>query len=177
MLAIIRNDHINMKRLLKILTNKIVLLEKDETVDFRLVKTIITYLRHYADRFHHPMEDLIWAYYRKHYRVSSDIAARLPLEHKRVKQATIELDELLEMILLDAIVPKEQCIEKLKYFVALQSAHMAYEEEQILPLIEESLSDNDWENIRQQWQYNEYKDPLFGESVADQYRKLATYLK
>jgi len=177
MLAIILNDHINMNRLLKILTNKIVFLEKDKEVDFRLIKTIVSYLRNYADSCHHPLEDLILGYYRKSYTVSDDITARLTQEHKIIKQATIELDELLEMIQLDAIVPKEQCIEKLKNFVELQSAHMAFEEKRVLPLFKEGLSAEDWVNIKQQWQYNEYKDPLFGESIADQYRKLATYLK
>ena len=49
MLTIIHNDHDNMSLLLKLLRKKIQLLEADEKIDYRLIKAIITYLRHYAD--------------------------------------------------------------------------------------------------------------------------------
>lgn len=166
-----------MSRLLKILRKKIELLEKDEMIDFRLVKTIITYLKNYSDKYHHPMEDFIYDYYLNNFTPPEAVSTRLPQEHKILKKATIELDELLSMILLDAIVPKEQCIKKLSNFVEQQSAHMAYEEQEILPLIEASLSAEDWSRIEQQWQYKEYSDPLFGDNVAEQYRKLATIIK
>ena len=177
MLAIIHNDHIKMGRLFKILTKKVELLEKNERIDFRLIKTIITYLRTYSDKYHHPMEDLIYDYYINNCVVPDAVSTRLPQEHKRLKKATIELDELLSMILLDAIVPKEQCIKKLQSFVELQAAHMAYEEQEILPLIKGSLSADDWSKIELQWQHKEYQDPLFGDDVSEQYRKLATLIE
>jgi hemerythrin-like domain-containing protein len=176
MLAIIHNDHINMNRLLKLLRKKIELLNKDEKIDYHLTKSIITYLRTYSDKYHHPLEDFIYDYYVKHYDQSAEVGTRLPEEHKHLKKVTIELDELLNMILLDAIVPKEQCIEKLQYFVDLQSAHMAYEEQELLPLIENSLTPDDWLNIEQQWRHNGYRDPLFGKNIADQYQKLAAVI-
>lgn len=166
-----------MNRLFKILTNKIELLEKNERIDFRLIKTIITYLRTYSDKYHHPMEDLIYDYYINNCVVPDAVRTRLPQEHKKLKKATIELDELLSMILLDAIVPKEQCLKKLQHFIELQSAHMAYEEQEILPLIKESLSADDWSKIEQQWLHKEYHDPLFGDDVSDQYLKLAALIK
>ena len=170
-----------MSRLLKILRKKIELLEKDEVIDFRLIKTIITYLKNYSDKYHHTREDLIYDYYIKNCVVPETISSRLPEEHKIIKKATIELDELLSMILLDAIVPKEQCIKRLSNFVELQSAHMAYEEQEILPLIEARLSAEDWSRIEQQWLqlqlHKEYSDPLFGDEVSEQYRKLATLIK
>ncbi len=177
MLSTIHNDHVNMSLLLKILREKIALLEKDERIDFRLIKTIITYLKSYSDKYHHPMEDVIYDYYINNFDVPSAISDRLPEEHKMLKKMTIELDELLTMILLDAIVPKEQCLKKLSNFVELQSTHMAYEEQQILPLIKKSLSAEDWSKIEQQWQHQEYSDPLFGENISEQYRKLAAIIK
>lgn len=177
MLATIHNDHINMNQLLKILREKIALLEKDERIDFHLIKTIITYLKNYSDKYHHPMEDIIYDYYIKNCDAPETVSQRLPEEHKIIKKLTIELDELLTMILLDAIVPKEQCLKKLSDFVELQSTHMAYEEQQILPLIQKSLSDDDWAKIKEQWQHQEYSDPLFGDNISEQYRKLAAIIK
>lgn len=177
MLSIIHNDHANMTLLLTLLRKKIQQLEKDEKIDYRLIKTVISYLRNYADKYHHPMEDLIYDYYIKYRVVPDEVAFRLSNEHKSINQATVELDELLDMILLDAIVPKEQCIEKLRNFVDLNAAHLVFEEQQILPLIKESLSPDDWSNLERQWQHEEYKDPLFGENVSDQYRALASCIK
>lgn len=177
MLKIIHNDHANMSLLLKLLRKKIRLLEEDKKIDYRVIKSIITYLRHYADQFHHPLEDLIYEYYISYRVVPEAIATRLSTEHQTIKKVTIELDELLDIILLDAIVSKDVFIEKLRHFVDLQSAHLAYEEKEILPLIAESLSADDWKNIEQQWQHNEYSDPLFGDNVSEQYAALSSYIK
>ncbi|PKH02028.1 hemerythrin [Psychromonas sp. MB-3u-54] len=177
MLSTIHKDHVNISNLLRLLREKVKLLENDQGVDYRLMKAIITYLRNYSDKYHHPMEDMIYEYYLKYRIVSDEVANRLALEHKLVKEITIELDQLLDMILLDAVVPKEQCIEKLKNFIKLQMAHMAYEEQEILPKIEASLTEEDWKILGQQWQHEGHIDPLFGDKVADEYKKLSERIK
>ncbi|WP_369434237.1 hemerythrin domain-containing protein [Psychromonas sp. MME1] len=177
MLKIIHNDHVNMSLLLKLLRKNIRLLEADEKVDYRLIKAIITYLRQYADQYHHPMEDLIYDYYIKYRDVPDEIINRLSQEHQTIKKVTIEFDELLDIILLDAIVPKDLFIVKLQEFVDLQSSHLNYEEKEILPLIEKSLTADDWKNLEQQWQHKDYMDPLFGSNVTTQYSALAKHIK
>ncbi|MGB5446294.1 MAG: hemerythrin domain-containing protein [Psychromonas sp.] len=177
MLSTIHKDHVNISKLLKLLKQKIKKLEKDKAIDYRLVKAIITYLKNYSDKYHHPMEDMIYDYYLKYRVVPDKVANRLSQEHKLIKEATIELDELLAMILLDAVVPKEQCIERLKHFVELQSAHMSYEELEILPKIEASLSEDDWIKLKDQWKDNPQSDPLFGKKISEQYKQLAERIK
>ncbi|MCP4321868.1 MAG: hemerythrin [Alteromonadales bacterium] len=173
MLEIIRRDHRNINQLLRILRKKINLLESEKKVDHSLVKAIINYLRSYSDKYHHPMEDLIYAYYLKYRVVPDEIAIRLSKEHKLIKEATVELEELVEMILLDSIVPTGLCLEKLSIFVELQAVHLMYEESQIIPAIKESLSEDDWSNLQQQWQHNHYDDPLFGDNITEEYKALA----
>lgn len=173
MLEIIHSDHRNINQLLRILRKKIKLIENDEKIDYRLIKAIISYLRHYSDKYHHPMEDLIYAYYLKYRVVPDEVAIRLAKEHQLIKEVTIELDELVDMILLDTPVPKQQCLEKLSVFVELQAAHLMYEESQIIPAIRESLSADDWVNLAQQWQHNHSEDPLFGDNISEVYKALA----
>lgn len=178
MLEVIHNDHINMSKLLKLLRKKIEVLKSDKEIDFRLTKNIISYLRTYSDKYHHPLEDFIYEFYLENYVVPDDISSRLPTEHKEMKSATIELDELLNMILLDAIVPKDECIERLESFVTQQEKHMSYEEMEVLPLIEHNLSDVDWIKIKQDWLHLDGTiDPLFGENVSDQYQELSAVIK
>ncbi|MEI6897823.1 MAG: hemerythrin domain-containing protein [Psychromonas sp.] len=176
MLDIIHNDHRNINQLLRILRKKIKSLENDESINYRLIKVIVSYLRNYADKYHHPMEDMIYAYYLKHRVVPDEIAKRLKSEHGSLKKITIELDELVEMVLLDAIVPQQTFINKLIEFVEMQSQHLMYEESQILPAIRDSLSADDWANLQQQWQHNHYQDPLFGDRITEEYKALAAHI-
>jgi len=173
MLDIIHNDHRNINQLLRILRKKIVALENDESINYQLVKVIISYLKNYSDKYHHPMEDMIYAYYLKYRVVPDEVANRLEREHASIKKATIALDELIEMVLLDAIVPQQQCIDRLTKFVDMQALHLMYEESQIIPAIRDSLTADDWSNLQQQWQHNHYDDPLFGDQIAEEYRALA----
>ena len=173
MLDIIHDDHRKINQLLRILRKKINALENDECIDYRLIKVIISYLRNYADKYHHPMEDMIYAYYLKYRVVTDEIANRLSSEHQQLKVASIELDELVEMVLLDAIVPQQTCIDRLSKFVELQAMHLMYEEAEILPAISESLDADDWSNLQQQWKHNHYDDPLFGDKITEEYKALA----
>ncbi|WP_435234685.1 hemerythrin domain-containing protein [Psychromonas sp. PT13] len=177
MLKIIKNDHINISRLLKLLTKHISSLEMDQQIDYRVTKSIINYLRTYSDKYHHPLEDFIYDYYSAHHEQSKEDNLRLHEEHKHLKKVTVELDELLNMVLLDAIVPKNECIEKLQNFVDLQVNHMNYEDQRLLPAIEKSFTPDDWLNIEQQWKHNAHHDPLFGSDIADQYKKLAAAIE
>lgn len=177
MLNIIKNDHININRLLTLLTKHISLLELDQNIDYRVTKSIIDYLRTYSDKYHHPLEDIIYDYYSAHHEQTEEDNLRLHQEHKYLKKVTVELDELLNMVLLDAIVPKNECIEKLQNFVDLQLNHMNYEDQHLLPAIERSFTPDDWLNIEQQWRHNDHRDPLFGSDIADQYKKLAAVIE
>ena len=176
MIESIHQDHKNIMELLHVLRNKVNLLKEDNKIDYKVIKSIIIYLKKYADKYHHPMEDLIYAYYLK-YRVVSDLVAnRLTDEHKQLKIITTELDDMVDTVLLDAIIPKEVLIEKLELFVTRQQQHLDYEEQKVLPAIKKSLTPDDWENLRQQWKHHEYVDPLFGDKISQEFNLLAGLL-
>lgn len=176
MIEQIHQDHRNISQLLRVLSTKVNLLKEDKKVDYRLIKAIMTYLKNYADKYHHPMEDLIYAHYLKYRVVPDEVANRLSEEHQELKVITRDLDEMLEMILLDAIVSKEQFIEQLELFVSRQKQHLSYEENEILPAIKSSLTPDDWENLAQQWKNHEYVDPLFGDNISEEFKALAAHI-
>jgi len=176
MIESIHRDHKNIMQLLRVLRNKIELLKQDEKVNYQLIKSIMVYLKNYSDKYHHPMEDLIYGYYLKYRVVTDQVANRLSDEHKQIKLITGELNDMVEMILLDAIVPKDLFIEKLTTFVSKQTDHLHYEEQEILPAIKSSLSPDDWENLNQQWKHHEYADPLFGDKISEEFKALAEYI-
>lgn len=173
MIAKIQQDHRNMMQLLQVLEAKVNLLKEDKEIDYRLIKSIISYLKNYADKYHHPMEDLIYAYYLKYRVVKDQVANRLADDHQHLKVMTRELDEMLDMILLDAIIPKELFTEKLAQFVSNQKSHLNYEEQDILPAIKKSLTADDWIHLSLEWKHNEYADPLFGANISHEFKSLA----
>lgn len=173
MIETIQQDHRNIMQLLQVLDNKISLLKEDKEIDYRLIKSIISYLKDYADKYHHPMEDLIYDYYLKYRVVTDQVANRLADDHHKLKVMTSELDDLLGMILLDAIISKELFIEKLEQFVSRQKLHLVYEENEILPAIKNSLTAHDWAHLNLQWKHKQYADPLFGKSISQEFESLA----
>ena len=176
MIETIHQDHKNIMGLLQVLRNKVDLLNEDKKIDYKVIKSIIIYLKKYADKYHHPMEDLIYAYYLKYRVVSDQVANRLNDEHLQLKIITSELDNMVDMVLLDAVVPKDLFIEKLELFVTKQKQHLDYEETEILPAIKKSLTPDDWESLNQQWKYHEYIDPLFGDKISEEFKALAQLL-
>ena len=62
------------------------------------------------------------------------MANRLHEEHARLLDAGTELKEMVEMILMDAVIPLDQFVARLEQFIEQQEAHMNYEEGVIFPI-------------------------------------------
>ena len=176
MLSIIHNDHKNIAKLLNVLTDKLSRIKLEDEVDYRLIRDIVNYLQTYSGKFHHPLEDSIYDYYLKYRVVDDSVANRLHSEHQNLERISAELKEIIDSILLDAIVSRDDIIEKIGQFVTLQKEHLNYEESEILPAIKASLTADDWRHLEQNWQHDPQEDPLFGRTVAEQYKSLAKRL-
>lgn len=79
------------------------------------------------------------------------------------------------MILMDAVVPQDLFAEKLNRFISSQKSHLELEERSVLPVLEHTLTTEDWAYLQSQWE-SEESDPLFGEQVADRFKELAAAL-
>lgn len=176
MLQTIHNDHKNIAKLIAVLDQKLVSLKRDEKVDYRVIRDVVHYLKTYSGKFHHPLEDKMYDYYLKYRVVDDSVANRLHKEHAELSQVSADLKELIDTVLLDAIVDKTDIIEALERFTRLQLAHLNYEESEVLPAIKASLTADDWRQLEQNWQHDPADDPLFGRTVSDQYRSLAERL-
>ncbi|MGL4714705.1 MAG: hemerythrin domain-containing protein, partial [Aeromonas sp.] len=152
MLSRLHQDHLNIARLLELLKHKLVAIRAEEPISYFLVRDVIDYLHEVSDKYHHPKEDLIYDYYLKYRMVEGDIVNRLQEEHTRLLEAGTDLKEMVEMILMDAVIPLDQFTTKLEHFVALQEAHMNYEEGVIFPHLRDSLTEDDWRHLEQIWQ-------------------------
>ncbi|MBQ1782381.1 MAG: hemerythrin domain-containing protein [Gammaproteobacteria bacterium] len=188
MLQLIRNDHKNLTVLIHLLQDKLGRLRQDEPINYGLIRDVVAYMQEYADRYHHKFEDVIYDYYLKHKMgVASDAINRLEQEHQRIASDTAAFRELIEMILLDSVVPRDTFVERLEAFINQQLRHMEHEEREILPELEKTLTLADWQAIAASlpgYDGDEpatstvhRMDPLFGDEVAHRYRDLALSLQ
>ncbi|MBW3697090.1 hemerythrin domain-containing protein [Vibrio sp. T187] len=171
MIERIRREHGYMVRLLAILKQKLAQLNSEQSINYSLVKEVVSYLTNHSETVHHPKEDIIYHHYLKKYGDLKSID-NLELEHQTLAEHTAQFLAVVEMILQDAVVPQEVFIEKLERFIQLQKQHLELEERFVLPLIIESFTIEDWQEVESQWMQPE-DDPVFGETIADQYKQLA----
>ena len=176
MLSELHREHINIAKLLDLLRQQLFAIRSEKEVRYRLLRDILSYLSEVSDQCHHPQEDLIYDYYLKYRCQDDQITDRLKHEHELVVVAGKELTELVEMILMDAVIPLEQFTAKLEQFIEQQEAHMNYEEGVIFPHLRDSLTEDDWRHLEQLWQNRAINDPLFGVEVSQHFQALAKQL-
>ena len=177
MLDILHQDHINIAKLLNVLRDILAAIRSEKPVHFNLLRDVLSYLREVADTHHHPREDLIYEYFTT-YRCSdpSIVTTVLKEQHKQIVRKGEDLQELVAMILMDAVIPLDSVATALEQFVALQQQHLDYEESTIFPLLRRSLTEDDWRHLEHNWMHMTEDDPLFGREVKERYKDLAAQL-
>lgn len=179
MLDILHHEHKNIAKLLDYLREIQNCIRHEQPVTFRTLKDALIYLSEVPDMYHHPREDMIYDYYSR-YRAPkpfdvNETSVLLQQHHELVEKGSA-LKEMVDMILMDAVIPFDQVAEALEEFVTLQQQHLDYEESVVFPLLKAALTEDDWRNLEQNWQSKIGDDPLFGRTVSEQFRELAERL-
>ncbi|WP_028117685.1 hemerythrin domain-containing protein [Ferrimonas senticii] len=175
MLERIAEDHRHFHILLDLLEQKIERLEQGGGINMPMLQELIDYLHRYADRCHHPLEDRIYQFYLERTGQPALTLHKLAEEHQALAQATSAILATVTMILADQVVPRQRLVANLRQFLTLQRNHLSYEDQQLLPKIAATLSEDDWQSLTPQLQQLCQSDPLFANSGAD-YQHLRDYL-
>ncbi|MBO9515796.1 MAG: hemerythrin domain-containing protein [Variovorax sp.] len=164
-------DHGNFSLLLSILEEQVTRFRDDESPDYELMLEIVSYLREYADCYHHPREDAAFAML-----VERDPQMRLPIdrllqEHRVIAAAGEELIARLNQVIDGAHVLRTAVEAAAALYVAYYGHHIAAEERQVLPRSRLLLNTQDWEVVARAAPSS--PDPLFGDSPSGRYSRLA----
>lgn len=138
--------------------------------DYELLRDAIFYLQHYANRFHHPREDVAFQRLLARYPDKQVSISRLLQEHRVIDVAGSELLGYLEAILEDTVVPRQKVEAAAATYLVYYRHHLATEEAEILPLAAELLDANDWAAVIAAVPPG--PDPLFGDDINARYRDL-----
>ena len=131
---------------------------------------IISYLREFGDKSHHPREDAAFECL-----VKRDSTLRLPInrllqEHRAIAVAGEELETRLREVIGEALIPRATVEAAAALYLAYYRHHLATEEREILPRAARLLTDEDWRVVSAAVPSG--ADPLFGDAPSDTYREL-----
>lgn len=169
-LAELHQDHINLDKLLVLLRSKADRLKRGQQQNFNLVGDVIAYISSYADAFHHPREDQIYEYFMGRSPQLDELLQQCEQEHLVLKQSSVQLQNAIDGILYDAVMPVNELAELLQKFVLCQSNHLNLEEGEIFPKLTAVADEKDWLYLTEQLPSRE--DPLFGSRLAEEFTDL-----
>ena len=173
--AVWHAEHVRFERLLDYLDRQLPAFHEGQDPDYELLRDVVYYLHHYADRYHHPREDAAFARLIKR-DPDLKLAVFLLLQQHRVMAAIGEtLLQYLEDILEDVVIERATVESAAATYLVYYRHHIATEEKEILPRAEQLLQPDDWAAVTTAVPV--VPDPLFGDDVAERYRELRRRLK
>ena len=140
-------EHTNIGRLLDFLARQQRVFEAGEAPQYDLVLNVVSYLRHFSDRYHHARENVAFAYL-----VQRDHALRTTTERLLQEHLTMgaKADELCTL-LADAVAGdgdhRTRVEASLAPYLTCYRNHVATEEQNILPRAAEVLTAEEWMSV------------------------------
>lgn len=138
---------------------------------FDVLRAMLFYVDEFPERLHHPKEStLLFPKLRARCPELGPVFDRLDADHARGEQAVRALEHALlayEVMGEPRRVAFETAAER---YIDAYLAHMAVEENEILPAARTHLSEADWAELDAAFQAN--RDPLAGHSADEAYRPL-----
>ena len=173
-LRIIREEHAALSAMLRSI---LLLLEQHRRhatlPDFAALRAMLFYVDEFPEQRHHRLESqLLFPKLRARTPLSRALLDRLDADHacgaariRDLEHALVAFEMLGE--------PRREAFERdAQRYVSFYLAHMALEETEILPLAEQTLTAQDWQELDEAFGSN--RDPLTGHEPTADYRALFT---
>ena len=149
---------------------QLALLKKNELVDLEGLLGAVRYMKEYPDYVHHPQEDVIFNYYLSKHDTKKSTIHSLLNEHQTMPPLTDKLSIMLQNAIFSVPQKREELCAYLEEYIDTQKKHMDFEEATIYPILRESLTDNDWNQVEDK--LKQVDDPLFGNQVETSFKEL-----
>lgn len=163
-------EHVYFNQLLGLLQKQLDLFHRGEPPSYELMLDVVSYLRDYSDRFHHPREDIAFARLAKRCPDLELLLAQLGQEHRVIAHAGEALRKLVQAVIDGAIIPRAEVEVAAATYLVYYGNHIAKEEEDVLTRAAKELTPEDWEAVRTGVPPG--PDPLFGSDPEERFREL-----
>ena len=163
-------EHKHFARLLDLLERQVAAFHADDGPNYALMLDVVSYLRYFPDRFHHPREDVAFARLARRDPGMKPLIDRLLQEHRVIAAAGTELLAYLQQVVDDIVVERARVEAAAATYLVYYRRHLALEDRDIVPRAEALLTPQDWEAVVAAIPAG--ADPLFGENSEPRYREL-----
>ena len=171
---VIREEHAALSAMLRSILLLLAQHRQDGTFpDFKSLRAMLFYVDEFPEQRHHRKESqLFFPKLRARTPLSRDLLDRLDDDHARGEQRVRDLGHALLGFEMMGESRREAFERATERYVSFYLAHMALEEQEVLPLAERVLTPQDWAELDEAFGAN--RDPLTGHEPDDAYRALFT---
>jgi len=163
-------QHTHFARLLDVLEQQVAAFHADDGPNYQLMLDVVSYLRYFPDRYHHPREDVAFARLAGRDPELKPLIDRLLHEHRVIVASGSELLKYLEQVVEDVMVERAAVEAAAATYLLYYRSHLVLEDRDIVPRAEQLLTPQDWEAVMAAVPAG--PDPLFGADFEPRYREL-----
>ena len=163
-------EHRHFARLLNLFEQQVAAFHADDRPNYELMLDIVSYLRYFPSRYHHPREDVAFARLVERDSAMKPVIDGLLQEHRVIAAAGTELLKYLEQVVDDVVVERALVEAAAATYLVYYRRHLAVEDRDVIPHAERLLTREDWEAVMAA--FSAEPDPLFGEDSDMRYREL-----
>jgi hemerythrin-like domain-containing protein len=139
--------------------------------DFAALRAMLFYVDEFPEQRHHRKEtELLFPKLRARTPLARDVLDRLDQDHARGERSIRDLEHALLAFEMMGEARRMDFENAVQRYVDFYLTHMRLEEEQILPLAQKVLTEQDWAELDEAFSAN--RDPLTGHTPDDEYRAL-----
>ena len=141
--------------------------------DFAALRSMLFYVDEFPEKRHHRKEsELLFPKLRARTPQARDLLDRLDDDHARGERSVRDLEHALLGFEMMGEPRRKAFEEAAERYVEFYLNHMRLEEQEILPLAERVLTEEDWSELDSAFSAN--RDPLAGHEPEPDYRALFT---
>ncbi|HTS54904.1 MAG TPA: hemerythrin domain-containing protein [Burkholderiales bacterium] len=170
LVSVWRAEHRAFGALLALLEQQLELFRKGEAPNYEMMLDVVDYMVDYADRFHHPGEDIVFAKLAERVPAAVSSVQELTREHSEILRSGRELTSGLEGVMHGAVTLRSTIEAQAKRYLDTFRRHMYAEEQGLFLAALEHLSKEDWTSVEREAKRGE--DPLLGERPEQRYSAL-----
>lgn len=163
-------EHVRFAQLLDLLEKQVAMFHAGDQPNYDLMRDIIRYLRHFADHFHHPREDVAFARLAERDASMRAPVNRLMQEHRVIAHAGEELLGYLNDIEADVMIDRATVEAAAATYLVYYRHHLEREEAEVVPRAAQLLTQADWAAVAAA--VSSGSDPLFRDEFEERYREL-----
>lgn len=170
----LRQDHVNLGRLLDILEQELDSLHEGTRTDYELMQDAMLYMTRYPDEVHHPTEDVVFRRLMDRHPATRPAVAGLLDEHEKLVERGRAFRAVLMQVVDGSLVSRAELEREGRDYVRMLRRHVQREETELFPLADQHMQPEDWQAVEAEIELRE--DPLFGPVTGDDFRDLLAHI-